>query len=89
MIGRDGLVAVKRILPEHAHDRELREMFFQEARICARLDHPNLVRVFDFGESGGECWLAMELVDGKNLHEVIIAVPEARAVPAAAGWSPT
>jgi serine/threonine-protein kinase len=72
VIGSGEVVALKRILPERAHDRELREMFFQEARICARLAHPNLVRVLDFGESSGECWLAMELVDGKNLHEVII-----------------
>src|SRR5690349_16774363 len=72
MRGRAGFVALKRILPEHAHDADFREMFMREARICARLDHPNLVRVHDSGESGGECWLAMELIEGKSFYEVII-----------------
>ncbi len=47
------LVAVKRILPQLASDSDFVAMFVDEARVTARLAHPNIVQVFDFGEHQG------------------------------------
>src|ERR1700744_1854280 len=58
------IVAVKRILPQYARDPDFVAMFVDQARICARLVHPNIVQVFDFGEQDGELYMAMEYVDG-------------------------
>jgi eukaryotic-like serine/threonine-protein kinase len=58
------VVAVKRILPQLAKDVDFVAMFVDEARVCARLSHPNIVQVFDFGEEDGELYMAMEYVDG-------------------------
>jgi serine/threonine-protein kinase len=62
--GFQKLVAVKRILPQYARDPDFVAMFIDEARVCARLSHPNIVQVFDFGEQDGELYMAMEYVDG-------------------------
>src|SRR5215470_5176557 len=48
--GFQKVVAVKRILPQLAQDTDFVAMFVDEARVCARLAHPNIVQVFDFGE---------------------------------------
>lgn len=66
--------AVKRILPEAAGDPEFVEMFIQEAKLAACLNHPHVVQVFDFGEDQGELYLAMELVDGASVSRVLRAV---------------
>ena len=52
--GFQKIVAVKRILPQFARDADFVAMFVDEARVCARLGHPNIVQVFDFGEQDGE-----------------------------------
>lgn len=64
-------VALKRILPQLARDRDFVAMFVDEARVCAQLSHPNLVQVFDFGESGGELYMAMEYVDGTTCAKAV------------------
>lgn len=64
-------VALKRILPQSVRDPEFVGMFIEEARLAARLDHPNIVQVFDFGEDRGELFIVMELVDGTNLNRVL------------------
>jgi eukaryotic-like serine/threonine-protein kinase len=74
--GFQKLVAVKRILPQYARDADFVAMFVDEARVCARLTHPNIVQVFDFCEQDGELYMAMEYVDGTT---------GARLVRAAAG----
>ena len=66
--------AVKRILPELARDSRFVAMFCDEARICAALSHPNIVEVVDFGESGGELFMAMEYVDGTSLARLLRVV---------------
>jgi serine/threonine-protein kinase len=66
-------VAVKRILPQYARDPDFVAMFVDEARVCARLGHPNIVQVFDFGEHNGELYMAMEYVDGTTGARVIRA----------------
>ncbi len=63
--------AIKRILPDLAKDQRFVSMFIDEARICAGLQHPNIVEVVDFGESQGELFMAMEYVDGVSLARLL------------------
>jgi serine/threonine protein kinase len=75
-------VIIKRIRPDLRDDAAIAAMFAAEARAYARLDHPSIVKVFEFGEVDGEPYLAMELVDGWTLAEVMAAFQRAgRAVP--------
>jgi hypothetical protein len=67
------LVALKRLLPEAANDARLTDMFLREARLAASLSHPNVVHAFDFGEAGGELFMAMEYVEGEPLSRVLAA----------------
>jgi serine/threonine-protein kinase len=60
-------VALKVLLPHLAHDREFVERFFDEARLVARMNHPNIVQIFDVGETEGRPWLAMALVEAVSL----------------------
>src|ERR1700733_3577497 len=71
--GFQKVVAVKRILPQLAKDVGFVAMFVDEARVCARLSHPNIVQVFDFGEEEGELYMAMEYVDGTTAARLIRA----------------
>lgn len=70
------IVALKRLLPEGAHDKRHTEMFLREARLAVLLTHPNVVHAFDFGEAGGEFFLAMEYVEGEPLSRVLSATRE-------------
>ena len=67
----DREVALKIMRPGLATDEVFVERFRREARSAARLSHPNVVAVFDQGEDDGEVFLAMELVAGKTLRDVI------------------
>lgn len=64
-------VALKRILPQHARDPEFVAMFIDEARLAARLEHPGIVSVFDFGEHEGQPFMAMELVEGTTIGRLL------------------
>jgi len=66
--GFEKLVCLKRILPHFARDKQFVEMFLNEARIAARLDHPNIVSIFDLGEANGNYFIAMEFIDGPSLR---------------------
>jgi serine/threonine protein kinase len=69
--GLDRLVALK-ILPEEAgRDPAFAERFAREARALAKLTHPGVVAVYDFGQSDGRYYLLMEFVDGVNLRHVL------------------
>jgi predicted Ser/Thr protein kinase len=67
----DRIVAVKLLPPEWGRDPAFAERFAREARALARLSHPNIVAVHDFGESDGLFYLVMEYVDGANLRHVL------------------
>jgi serine/threonine protein kinase len=71
--GFEKVVAVKRILPQLAVDVDFVAMFIDEARVCARLAHPNIVQVFDFGEQDGELYMAMEYVGGTTAARLVRA----------------
>jgi serine/threonine-protein kinase len=64
-------VALKLIRPEYACDPIFRRMFAAEARVGAMLNHPNLVQLIDSGEVDGVSYLAMELVEGVSLEQLL------------------
>jgi TM2 domain-containing membrane protein YozV/predicted Ser/Thr protein kinase len=66
----DRFVALKVLPPTVANDPGFAERFNREARALARLSHPNIVVVYDFGTTGALNYLVMEFVDGTNLREV-------------------
>ncbi len=69
----DRFVALK-VLPQSlAADAAFAERFNREARVLARLNHPSIVTVYDFGQSGGFFFLLMEYVDGVNLRQAMHA----------------
>jgi len=66
----DRLVALKILPPGVAGDAGFAERFTREARALARLSHPNIVAVYDFGQAAGLPFFVMEYVDGPNLREM-------------------
>ena len=64
------LVALKRILPALLGDAAMLCMFHDEARLCALLDHPGICHVEEVGSVDGEPYLAMELVNGRDLRDL-------------------
>jgi serine/threonine-protein kinase len=70
-MGFEKLCVLKRILPHLATEPSFVDMFLSEARLAARLNHPNVVQIFDFGEAEGTYFIAMEYIDGPNLREMI------------------
>lgn len=65
------LVAIKTILPQHAQTAAVRAMFLDEAAILARLSHPAVATVHDFGEEAGTLYMVMEYVAGIPFREVM------------------
>jgi len=64
-------VAIKTISASLGSDNENKERFLREARAAAQLNHPNIITVFDFGQADNELYMAMELLEGKDLKELI------------------
>ena len=94
--GFEKIQALKRILPNSAREGRFIRSFIDEARIAVELTHRNIVQVFDFGKADGELFLAMELIEGKDLrtamglavsHELMPSIPVAAYIvsEAAAG----
>jgi eukaryotic-like serine/threonine-protein kinase len=65
--GFEKLVAIKKILPHLATDRSFVEMFIDEARITAQLDHRHIVQVFELGTDADTPYIAMQYVDGLDV----------------------
>ncbi len=82
-------VAIKILHPQFARRPAFRERFLQEARTAARLRHPGIVKVFDFGQSNTNLYIVMEFIPGANLRNMLqdlrkagqwIVLPEAVAI---------
>ena len=80
--------ALKVLSPKRGDDDDFAPRFLQEVRLAAGLEHPSIVKVYDYGESGGTIWYSMQLVDGQSLavrlrHSGVLSEPEAArlAVP--------
>jgi len=69
----DRPVAIKRLAAEHAADPSFVERFRREAQAAAKLNHPNIVGVFDYFEEGGEYFIVQEYIDGRSLAELLRA----------------
>jgi serine/threonine-protein kinase len=76
-LGRDELldrpVAIKRLSKENADDPSFVERFRREAQAAAKLNHPNIVGVFDYFEEDGEYFIVQEYIDGRSLAELLRA----------------
>lgn len=64
------MAALKTISGVHAQTPEFRERFVRESRLAAQIDHPNIVPIYDAGESEGLLYLAMRFVDGEDLDRL-------------------
>jgi serine/threonine protein kinase len=98
--GLDRFVALKILPPEATAHAGFAERFGREARALARLNHPNIVSVYDFGTAGGLHYFLMEYVEGINLRQLVRAgrlsprealeiVPESAmrsSLPTMKGW---
>ncbi|MFO0549293.1 MAG: serine/threonine-protein kinase [Polyangiaceae bacterium] len=68
--GFNKLLVVKELREELAHDPEFLSMFMDEARIAARLNHPNIVQTYEVGNDGERYFIAMEYLEGQPLNAV-------------------
>jgi tetratricopeptide (TPR) repeat protein len=73
LTGKKRSVALKLIREEHASDPVQRKRFLNEAYLVDQLDHPNIIKVFERGEYQQTLFIAMELLSGKSLADVIRA----------------
>ncbi len=69
----DRVIALKILPPIDAFSSDFVARFTREARALAKLNHPNIVNVYDFGETGGLYYIVMEYVDGANLRQLFEA----------------
>ena len=79
----DRVVALKILSPERLSNPRAIARFQREARVGAQLQHENLVRIYDFGESDGRYFLVMEYIEGKTIATLISEqgpMPSATAV---------
>jgi len=79
-LGFDKLAVVKRLRPGLADDDAFRTMFLDEARLAARLNHPNVVHTYEVGEHEGVYFIAMEYLEGQALNKITHAA-EKRGEP--------
>src|SRR5215472_1260324 len=83
------VLVLKRILPTHGASRRFRTMFVEEAQLATRLNHPNVVQVYEFSDGGDEGQLlAMEYVEGPDLGRLIASAKQkgTRLPPWVAAW---
>ena len=69
--GFEKTLVIKRILPHFANDDQFITMFLDEARTSAQLNHPNLVQIYELGETEGSYYIAMEYIRGESLAKII------------------
>ncbi|GEM33298.1 hypothetical protein NN3_43050 [Nocardia neocaledoniensis NBRC 108232] len=73
-------IALKLLNPELFSDNEIRARFEREADLAARLEHPNIVTVYDRGVDDGRLWISMQFVDGVDAAAIDHPVPAERAL---------
>ncbi|HKI86315.1 MAG TPA: TonB family protein [Thermoanaerobaculia bacterium] len=64
-------VAIKRILPHLTDSGDFVDMFIDEAKLAAQLNHSNIIHIYDLGKIGDDYYIAMEYVDGKDLRSIL------------------
>src|SRR5687768_12572041 len=77
MSGFEKKVAIKKILPQHAHNERFIDMLVDEAKITVSLTHPNIAQVYELGLEGEDTYfIVMEFVDGRPLNKLMQRVDE-------------
>ncbi len=79
LAGLERLVVVKRILPHLADEPSFVEMFLREARIVARLSHPNVVQIYELGQEAESYHIAMEYIHGSTIRELLVLAQKSDA----------
>ena len=79
--GFERVFVVKRILPHLSDDTTFIKMFVEEAKLSARLNHPNIVHIFELGAVEGEYFISMEYIRGHDLSETMRAIWKALGPP--------
>jgi eukaryotic-like serine/threonine-protein kinase len=69
--GHAHLVAVKKVLSHLAEDEDFLQMLVDEAKIASLIQHPNVAKVYELTRAGGEHFIAMEYVDGKDTRTIL------------------
>ena len=77
--GFEKLAIIKRVRQDRALDKKMVELFLDEARLAASLQHPNIVQVYEFGIVEGSYFLAMEYVHGEDVHSLLARIRETEA----------
>src|SRR5579884_2841196 len=75
-VGFARTVAIKRLHPQFAQDPQFVSMFLDEARLAARVQHPNVVSVLDVVAAEGELFLVMDYVHGESFAKLLVAARE-------------
>ncbi len=71
-IQHERAVALKVLLPEYAEDNQFRTRFWREAELMRTLEHPHIVRVYDFGQWGDFLYIVMQLIKGPSLERILM-----------------
>jgi serine/threonine-protein kinase len=79
--GFNKLLVIKKIRPQFAEDPEFLGMFLDEARLAARLSHPNVVQTNEVGDENGRYFMAMEYLDGQPLNRVVHRLAKSGGLP--------
>ncbi len=75
-ISIDRIIALKMLNQQMAQDPTWVQRFYNEAKACSRLQHPNTIRMFDFGQtSDGRLFMTMEFLDGMSLRDALAKGP--------------
>lgn len=77
-LGQPRLVAIKRMLRSLSDDERFARMLIEEAKLCAPLRHANIVQVYDLGRTDDRLYIAMEYVEGMDLHALLRACTRGR-----------
>ena len=81
--GFEKILIIKKVLAHLTENKEFVELFLSEARLAARMNHRNIVQVFELGEQDGAYFIAMEYVQGTALRDVIdAAIKRKEKIPA-------
>jgi serine/threonine-protein kinase len=86
LVGFEKLHVVKRLKRDLVDEPEFVEMFLDEGRLAARLDHPNIVTTIEVAESSGRPYIVMEYVEGRSVYELLHAVDKGRLVVDTDQW---
>src|SRR5207245_10808319 len=84
MDGFEKPVVIKRILPHLSGEQQFIDMFLNEAKVAARLSHPAIVQIFDFGRVDGQYYIAMEFIHGEDLRNLAKAAEKHKKRPSLA-----